>query len=70
VLRRIFGPRKEEVASWQRKLYNERLLNLCTLPNVVKMIKSKRMRWVVLIAHMDEMENAYKILVRKLLRGL
>jgi hypothetical protein len=45
VLRRIFGPKREEVAGGWRRLHNEELHNLYTLPNIVRAIESKRMRW-------------------------
>jgi hypothetical protein len=44
VVRRIFGPKREENGSW-RKLHNDELHNLYSLPNTVRVIKSKRMRW-------------------------
>jgi hypothetical protein len=64
VLRRIFGPKKEEVMGDWRKLHNEELHNLYSLPNTSRMIKSRRMRWA---GHATRMEkrNAYKILVGK-----
>jgi hypothetical protein len=56
--RRMFGPKREEVAGSLRRLYNEKLHNLCTSPNIIQVIKSKRMRWVVPVALMGEMGNA------------
>jgi hypothetical protein len=44
VLRRLFGPRREVTGDW-RKLHNEELHNLYSSPNIIRMIKSKRMRW-------------------------
>jgi hypothetical protein len=44
VLRRIFGPNREEDGSW-RKLHNDELHRLCSSPNIVRVIKSRRMRW-------------------------
>jgi hypothetical protein len=44
VLRRIFGPRRDEVTGEWRKLHNEELHNLYSLPNIIRMIKSRRMR--------------------------
>jgi hypothetical protein len=45
VLRRIFGPRRDEVTGNWRKLHNEELHNLYSLPNIIRMIKSRRTRW-------------------------
>jgi hypothetical protein len=45
VLRRIFGSKRDKMIGW-RKLYNEELHNLYSLPNIIQMIKSRRMRWV------------------------
>jgi hypothetical protein len=44
-LRRLFGPKREEVSGGWRRLHNEELHNLYTLPNNVRVIKSRRMRW-------------------------
>jgi hypothetical protein len=46
LLRRIFGLKKDEVTGGWRKLHNEELHNLYTLPSIIRMIKSRRMRWV------------------------
>jgi hypothetical protein len=51
VLRRIFGFMREEDGSW-RKLYNDELHNLYSSPNIVRVIKSRRMRWAGHVAHM------------------
>jgi PAS domain-containing protein len=64
MLRRIFGPRREEVMGDWRKLHNEELHNLHSLPNTVRMIKSRRMRWAGHVARMGE-TNAYRTSVRK-----
>jgi hypothetical protein len=64
MLRKIFGPKWEEVAGGWRRLHNEELHNLYTSPNVIRMIKSKRMRWAGHVALMKEI-HAYKILVGK-----
>jgi hypothetical protein len=45
VLRRIFGPKRDEVTGGQRKLNNEELHSLYSSPNIIRMIKSRRMRW-------------------------
>jgi len=45
VLRRVFGPKRDEVTGEQRKLHNEELSDLCSLPNIVRVVKSRRMGW-------------------------
>jgi hypothetical protein len=45
VLRRIFGPKRDEVTGGLKKLHNEELHNLYSSPNIIRMIKSRRMRW-------------------------
>jgi hypothetical protein len=54
-LRRIFGPRREEVVGGWRRLHNEELQNFYALPNIVREIKSRRVRWVGHVARMKEM---------------
>jgi hypothetical protein len=61
VLRRIFGPKRDEVTGDRRKLCNEELRNLYFSPNIIRMIKSKRIRW----AGHGEKRYAYRILVGK-----
>ena len=46
VLRRVFGPKRGEVTGEWRKLHNEELNDLYSLPNIVRVVKSRRMRWV------------------------
>jgi hypothetical protein len=65
VLRRIFGPKRDEVTGEWRKLHNEALHNLYSSPNIIRMIKSRRMRWVGHVVRMGEKRNAYTILVGK-----
>jgi hypothetical protein len=52
VLRRIFGPKREEVAGGWRRLQNEELHNLHVSPNIIRVTKSRRMRWARHVAHM------------------
>jgi hypothetical protein len=54
VLRRIFGPKRDEVTGSWRKLHNEELHNLYSSPSVIRMIKSWRMRWAGHVARMGE----------------
>jgi hypothetical protein len=63
VLRRIFGRRKEEVNGGWRKLHNEELQNLHSSPNIIRMIKPRRMRWAWHVTWMGKKRNAYKVLV-------
>jgi hypothetical protein len=65
VLRRIFGLKRDEVTGDRRKLHNEELHNLYSSPNIIRMIKSRRMRWAVHVTRMGEKRNAYRILVGK-----
>jgi hypothetical protein len=64
MLRRIFGPRRDEVTR-EEKLYNEELHNLYSSPSMIRAIKSRRVRWTVYAARMGENMNACRILVGK-----
>jgi hypothetical protein len=63
VLRRIFGPKRDEVTGCWRKLHNEELHGLYSSPSIVKVIKARRMRWAGHVARMGEVRGAYDILV-------
>jgi len=65
VLRRIFGPRKEEVTGEWRRLHNEELHDLYCSPNIVRLIKWRRMRWAGHVAQMGEERGVYRVLVAK-----
>jgi hypothetical protein len=69
VLRRIFGPKRDEVTGGWRKLHNEELHGLYSSPSIVRMIKARRMRWAGHVASMGEVRAAYNILVGRLKRG-
>jgi hypothetical protein len=58
MLRRIFGPKREEVAGGWGRLHNEELHNLYASPNIIRVIKSRKMRWMGHVARMEEMRNA------------
>jgi hypothetical protein len=63
VLRRIFGPKRDEVTEGWRKLHNKEYHNLYSFPSIIRMIKSRRMRWAWHVARMGEKRNTYRILV-------
>ena len=68
MLRRIFGPKRDEVTGEWRKLHNEELNDLYCSLNIVRVIKYRRMRWVGHVAPMGETRGVYRVLVRKLER--
>ena len=65
VLRRIFGPRRDEVMGEWRRLHNEELNDLYCSPNILRVIKSRRMRLAGHVAHMGEEMGVYKALLGK-----
>jgi hypothetical protein len=62
VLRRVFGPKRYEVTEEWRKLRNEELSDLYFLPNIVRVVKSRRMRWAGHVARIGEGRGVYRVL--------
>jgi hypothetical protein len=62
VLRKIFGPKREEDGSW-RKLHNDELHGPCSSPSIIRVIKSRRMRWAGHVARMGEGRGVYRVSV-------
>jgi hypothetical protein len=65
VLRRIFGPKRDEMTGGWRKLHNEELRDLYSSPSIIRIIKLRRMRWKGHVARMGEKRNVYRLLVGK-----
>jgi hypothetical protein len=65
VLRRVFGPKRDEVTGEWRKLYSEELSHLYSLPSIVRVVKSRRIRWAGHVARMGEGRGVYRVLVGK-----
>jgi hypothetical protein len=65
VLRRIFGPKRDEVTGEWRNLHSGELHNLYSSPDIIRQIKSRRMRWAGHVARMGEGRNVYRVLVGK-----
>jgi hypothetical protein len=65
VLRRIFGPRRDEVTGEWRKLHNEELHDVYFSPSLIRIMKSRRMRWAGHVARIGERRTAYMLLVGK-----
>jgi hypothetical protein len=69
VLGRIFGPKRDEVTGEWSRVHNEELNYLYSSPNILRVIKSRRMRWAGHVASMGERRGVYRILVGENLRG-
>jgi hypothetical protein len=65
VLRRMFGPKRDEVTGEWKKLHNEELHNLYSSPDIIRQFTSRRMRWAGHVARMGEKRKVYKVLVGK-----
>jgi hypothetical protein len=65
VLRRIFGPKSDEVTGEWRKLHNEEMNDLYSLSNNMRVVKSRRMRWAGHVARMEKDRGVYRVLVGK-----
>jgi hypothetical protein len=65
VLRRIFGPKGDNVTGEWRKLHSEELHNWYSSPDIIRHVKSRRMRWTGHVARMTEERKVYKVLVGK-----
>ena len=63
-MRRIFGPKRDENGEW-RRLHNEKLHSLYRSPNIVRGIKSRRLRWAGHVTRIEESRSAFKILTGK-----
>jgi hypothetical protein len=65
VLRRVFGPKRDDVTGEWRKLHNAELSDMYSLPNIVRVVKSRRMRWAGHVARMGEERSVHRVLVGK-----
>jgi hypothetical protein len=65
MLRKVFGPKRDKVTGEWRKLHNEGLNDLYSLPNIVRVVKSRRMRWAGHVARMEEDKGVHRVLVGK-----
>ena len=65
VLRKVFGPKRDEVTQEWRKLHNEELNDLYSLPNIARVVKSRRMRWAGHVARMGQDRGVHRVLVGK-----
>ena len=69
VLRKIFGSKKDEITGEWRKLHNSELHALYSSPNIIRSLKSRRLRWAGHVARMEQSINAYRVLVENLREG-
>ena len=60
MLRRVFGPKRDEVTGEWRKLHNEELKDLYSLPNIVRVVKSRRKRWAKHVARMADGRGVHR----------
>jgi len=65
VLRRVFGPKRDKITGEWRKLHNEELRDIYSLPNIVRVVTSRRMRWAGHVARMGEGRGVHRVLVGK-----
>jgi hypothetical protein len=63
--RKVFGPKRDEVTGEWRKLHNEKMNDLYSLPNIVRVVKSRRMKWAGNVARMGEERGVHRVLVGK-----
>jgi hypothetical protein len=66
VLRRTYGPKRKKAWECQRTMHNEELHNMYASSNIIRVIRSRRLKWTGNVTRMGEMRNSYKILVGKL----
>ena len=65
MLRRIFGPKRDDVTGEWRRLHNEELYALYFSPNIIRVIKLRTLKWVVNVTRVEKRKVAYRVLVRK-----
>jgi len=65
VLRRVFGPKRDEMSGEWRKLHDEELNDLYSLLNIVQVVKSRRTRWAGHVVHIGEDRGVHRVLVGK-----
>ena len=65
MLRRLFGPKRDDVTGEWRRLHNEELYALYFSPNIIRVIKLRTLKWVVNVTRVEKRKVAYRVLVRK-----